>query len=795
MPQSKKQQQKPTQRHRSGNAPATRELTDKAETQIDPLSDFAVGSNQLHLDTKRMGTILHLQRTIGNRAVTELYGDPVRQGNTEPAIAHTINNTGLLQRGEAPVHQGIEETATEALKENVSEEDYKRLLKQMYAGNWMRDFSQFNLPMPHSIVSKLPKDIADPTGEDIGAEGAEDIVTATIRSLAYMHFGEDITDELVTPENIGKYTPEQHVDNPMGTTAANHLIRDSDSGLLRPGVPQVSSEAPADERAQLAGKAFPGLQTENPALFEVSDAGLTKHIYNAIEWVKDQLGAAVQAGQSPKGRMYLGSALHAVEDYFAHSNFIEVALNSEIDRVASSQFVMAEPDFSHDFLRQAEENRDPETGLFVDTLYDETGADGRQAVTTGTAGSEDLKVSMGQIILPKLPALSKVISKKIDEALYLVEESEGKTTWEAIQEKLKSDEGGGGHAFVELVNALDKHIQVPAYDIELTKRWIPFTDRFIPTGWKTSVSSKGVVAAIRHYIRLYESIQFRLDEIESVVDTVLFPISWIVDLKEKAMQLIKSKIAEVKKMVMREVNMFLLSLAEEITGYNFQKEKDIGIEYALDFAATQGVEHIRSGTSIESQLPQEMEKMKGDPVGLYQKYGVVDGKEQFALPPSHSEISKDHPPHEDEDHNPRDSLKGYDVSEGSLFYQLHHNLAVEADKHIIKKLQEAWDAQTQSNSAEGMATDPSVNPEDVMDEARQHQEREQERAEKEGRTLQTYAHEGPETQDLMALVDYFIAHPEDTSWWKPILTEYVNNNEEEVINHIKQRNQTRDIRQ
>jgi hypothetical protein len=189
-----------------------------------------------------------------------------------------------------------------------------------------------------------------------------------------------------------------------------------------------------------------------------------------------------------------------------------------------------------------------------------------------------------------------------------------------------------------------------------------------------------------------------------------------------------------------------------------------------------------------------MEKYKDDPEGLYQAYGIMDGKPQFALPPSHSEISKDHAPHEDEHHNPQDALSGYDVSEGSLFYQLHRNLAVEADKHIIKKMQEAWDAQTMSNSPDALETNPTIDPESVTDEARKHQMLEEKRAAKEGRALRTFADQGPEAQDLMAMVDYFIAHPDDTSWWKPIMEEYVNSHEEEVIKHIQARNQTREER-
>ena len=67
------------------------------------------------------------------------------------------------------------------------------------------------------------------------------------------------------------------------------------------------------------------------------------------------------------------------------------------------------------------------SGNYVDTLYKARSSDGRMAVTTGTAGPEDLKVSLGQIVLPKLPGLSRIINKKIDEALNLIIETDGKS--------------------------------------------------------------------------------------------------------------------------------------------------------------------------------------------------------------------------------------------------------------------------------------------------------------------------------------------------------------------------------
>lgn len=163
----------------------------------------------------------------------------------------------------------------------------------------MRDISQLNLPMAHDIAAKLPRDlgrsVGEPIGKPIGTAGAEDIITSLIRALAHLHFGPDLTNELMTSENIGRYTPEQHVDNPMGTTPADHLVRDSTTGELRTAEPELTTvrdksgpiatelHEDSDRDAQLAG---------NPKLFEISDAGMTNHIYNGAEWAKQQLDSS-----------------------------------------------------------------------------------------------------------------------------------------------------------------------------------------------------------------------------------------------------------------------------------------------------------------------------------------------------------------------------------------------------------------------------------------------------------------------------------------------------------------------
>lgn len=103
----------------------------------------------------------------------------------------------------------------------------------------------------------------------------------TIRLLATGEFGTAPTDS-----DLGRYLPSEHVDRPEG-----------------------------------------GLSAEDPELSEAGrDAsGLPNYIESGKEHMKREIAIAA-AGRDEKGLHALGNGLHAVEDYFAHSNFVEVAL-------------------------------------------------------------------------------------------------------------------------------------------------------------------------------------------------------------------------------------------------------------------------------------------------------------------------------------------------------------------------------------------------------------------------------------------------------------------------------------
>ena len=52
----------------------------------------------------------------------------------------------------------------------------------------------------------------------------------------------------------------------------------------------------------------------------------------------------------------------------------------------------------------------------------------------------------------------------------------------------------------------------------------------------------------------------------------------------------------------------------------------------------------------------------------------------------------------------------------------------------------------------------------------------------------------PEVRDLLNIVDLIIAHPDDSTWWRPVLDAAVSRKEAKVAQHIRARNETRGAR-
>jgi hypothetical protein len=132
-------------------------------------------------------------------------------------------------------------------------------------GNWANDFNQINLAGDF-IRNHTPLRITNQDLFDIAQIVAEEQFGATIAGR-------------MDPQRFGVYNWQQHFDNPA-----------------------TDPNAPPDVGPVAA------------------------HISTSREYVRQRLRDALYANDPAIGREYFGSAMHVMEDFFAHTNFVEIAL-------------------------------------------------------------------------------------------------------------------------------------------------------------------------------------------------------------------------------------------------------------------------------------------------------------------------------------------------------------------------------------------------------------------------------------------------------------------------------------
>lgn len=738
-------------------------------------------------------------------------------GRALPAISRG-RAANVARRGEAPVHQNIimeagDDGAGPRLADDIKKPapqsgSKENGLLEIYSGNFMRDYSQLNVPLVANILSKAPKSAqmlqglrahSIPKYESVGSAGGESIATGIIRAIAIIELGKPITDANVTKDNIGSYRPQDHIDNPMGTRASELSVRDPASHNNRAARP-VNQSPDAARDQQLEGMAAPGLQVDNPLLYRASDRGLSNHIYNSIEYAKSEWRQAAQSGPSATGRMHLGAGLHAVEDYFSHSNFIEVGLNRYIDRLikrSSSSNPITDPSlkkFLHD-VKGMQTVQGP--GRYVDTLYDaKKPGSSRQVITTGSFGGVDTKVSIAHILLPKLPKLQDALTKAIDRIVGIPVEQMDMATLKGL---LKQDRSV--QALFELESGLSKAgVTVPA-----------------PTDWSLSLQSP------------YMHITTRETDILSAIPQTLAFVrklksdiqsSWIyraLSLVHDMAKLVEEQIEQIREQIRKAakaaVAQLMVQLVASLTGQNPEALTKMAVGDMLSLADGQ-VSKLEQESSIKSRLQPGGDLAALPEAELETTIGPVQGgpghwQTREPLPPSHSEISKDHPPHKERLVRSRpDDPSEPEHADGSLFYGLHRMLAVEADRHVFLQMQAVWSAEAgpakdRSLFGDGALyqTTTRVSHDEIDQQAGRRAEEEKERAHADGlhygpRTQKDrdYVQGRPAVQTLLNLADLFISHPDDSSWWHAIFDQYVSQHEPEVVAHIRARNAVRGLR-
>ncbi|KAL7786399.1 heterokaryon incompatibility protein Het-C domain-containing protein [Trichoderma ceciliae] len=221
----------------------------------------------------------------------------------QPAAAFGAGNIASVSKveGQNWRHGDIEDALlTLAMAQAIKggQKFNKRTVSRVYFGNWLRDYSQ-------------AIDVA--TVKLVSAEG----IRLLLCVLGFMSFGYGSGEFEVTAERLGCYRPEDHIDNPKGY-AEGVDARDFDPRL----------RGPIDERIELSIDPETGMKN----YIANEQAGImtsARHVRNLFGRCLELARQYKRSGNKPElyeALRLMGTGLHCLEDFFAHSNYTELAL-------------------------------------------------------------------------------------------------------------------------------------------------------------------------------------------------------------------------------------------------------------------------------------------------------------------------------------------------------------------------------------------------------------------------------------------------------------------------------------
>ena len=166
--------------------------------------------------------------------------------------------------------------------------------KHIYFGNWLRDFSQVVDP---SIVRAPGEEKSFP--ERISRDHLTRLVDIFARK-EFVEIPSERSSFVVTKDNLGVYRPVEHIDNPTSNSKDAPDPRSKDPAFQTPATKEDVAVDPV--------------------------TSMKRYIAASKSYMCAELDRAAAAGPTKQGCIHFGAALHVLEDYFAHSNFIELSL-------------------------------------------------------------------------------------------------------------------------------------------------------------------------------------------------------------------------------------------------------------------------------------------------------------------------------------------------------------------------------------------------------------------------------------------------------------------------------------
>jgi hypothetical protein len=191
---------------------------------------------------------------------------------------------------------------------------------KIFFGNWTRDYNQLVVPIlvkkpgqpPGLGMTKGAKPLDFPLRK-LADDGflTRQALTDIVNILAEIKFvdpesQEDSIDKQrqiyrVTPHRLGVYRPEEHQDNPAGLPDG----RSKDPAFRGPVLPEdLAIDTATGMKRYIAS---PGCGS-------------------SLDLIERYLTEAIRLGRNSDGLRYFGMGLHVLEDFFCHTNMVEVSL-------------------------------------------------------------------------------------------------------------------------------------------------------------------------------------------------------------------------------------------------------------------------------------------------------------------------------------------------------------------------------------------------------------------------------------------------------------------------------------
>ncbi|KAF5022325.1 hypothetical protein F66182_5612 [Fusarium sp. NRRL 66182] len=236
------------------------------------------------------------------RSHSLLVGLVILVGLASPAFAFGAGNIASISKveGQNWRHGDIEDALlTLTLARTLNGKKFNKInVSRTYFGNWLRDYSQA---------------IDVGTVKSVSAEA----IRLLLCVLGFMTFGYGSGEFEVTAERLGCYRPEDHIDNPKDY-AENEDATQYDRRL----------RGPIDEERELSVDPETGMKNyiANERAGIMTSARHVKKLFSGTIELGRRYKDSQRKADKYEALRLMGTGLHCLEDFFAHSNYCELAL-------------------------------------------------------------------------------------------------------------------------------------------------------------------------------------------------------------------------------------------------------------------------------------------------------------------------------------------------------------------------------------------------------------------------------------------------------------------------------------